>query len=160
MLAIKVDDLKSFTTELFSRELFDKYYVTDIEISTYNTFSINGLINKSYYEDGESKSYSYWKDLKPLCFDLIKGKRLPVSFKIVLKLDEYNIEKFIEENSLDIFKDKLKECFINIIYEDKALTLTNGIFLNDFILDKGAQSAWDKYILDILDKANISYINN
>ena len=160
MLAIKVDDLKSFTTELFSRELFDKYYVTDIEISTYNTFSINGSINKSYYEDEESKSYSYWKDLKPLCFDLIKGKRLPVSFKIVLKLDEYNIEKFIEDNSLDIFKDKLKECFINIIYEDKALTLTNGIFLNDFILDKSAQSAWDKYILDILDKANISYINN
>ena len=118
------------------------------------------MINKSYYEDEESMSYSYWKDLKPLCFDLIKGKRLPVSFKIVLKLDEYNIEKFIEDNSLNIFKDKLKECFINIIYEDKALTLTNGIFLNDFILDKSAQSAWDKYILDILDKANISYINN
>lgn len=159
MLAIKIDDIKVFTTNLFSGELFDEYYVTDIEISTYNTFSINGLINQAYYEE-EVKPYSYWKDLKPLCFDLIKGKRLPLAFKIVLKLSNEQRLKFIEDFELKDFSDKLEECFINIIYEDRTLNLTNGIFLNDFVLDKSADKAWDKYIIDILEKTNIAYTNN
>jgi hypothetical protein len=160
MLAINIEDLRLFTNYLFNGELFDEYFIKSAEISTGNTFTINGKINASYYEGEEVADYSFWKEFRPLCFNLIKGKRLPVSFKIVLKLGRENLKKLIEDNNLSEFKDKLEECFLNIGYEDKTLLLTTGVFINEFVLDKSAEKAWDAYVLKLLEDSNIKYINS
>ncbi len=159
MLAINVDDIKVFTQKLFMENLFDEYFVTNIEISTFNNFFVDARINKAYREKElkEINEYSYWRELKPLCFNLIKGKILPLRFKIVLKLDGDDIENFINLYKLDMFKNKLKECFINIIYENNKLSITNGIYISEFIIDKSAERAWDEYILEILSKEKIKF---
>ena len=45
-------------------------------------------------EANQIESFSSWKVLRPVCFSLIKGKKLPGSFHIVLLLPPSDTEKF------------------------------------------------------------------
>ena len=44
MIALKAEDVKSFTTKLFVREDFDAFLVKEVNITTYNSFSIDGHV--------------------------------------------------------------------------------------------------------------------
>ena len=99
MIALKIEDVKSFTSKLFVKEAFDAFLVKEVSIVTYNSFTIDGHIRQGYYteeelEENRIEEFSSWKMLRPFCFSLIKGKKLPGSFKIVLQLPPVNVEKF------------------------------------------------------------------
>jgi len=86
MIALKAEDVKSFTTKLFVREDFDAFLVKEVNITTYNSFSIDGHVKQGYYteeerEENHIEEFSSWKTLRPFCFSLIKGKKLPGSFR-------------------------------------------------------------------------------
>ena len=79
MIALKAEDVKSFTTKLFVREDFDAFLVKEVNITTYNSFSIDGHVKQGYYteeerEENNIEEFSTWKTLRPFCFSLIKGK--------------------------------------------------------------------------------------
>ena len=85
MIALKIEDLKHFTGQLFAGEAFDHWQVRDVSIVTFNTFTIDGRIRPAYYSEEERReqkirSYSLWSSLRPFCYSLIRGKRLPESF--------------------------------------------------------------------------------
>ena len=46
MIALKAEDVKSFTTKLFVREDFDAFLVKEVNITTYNSFSIDGCLQE------------------------------------------------------------------------------------------------------------------
>lgn len=82
MIALKAEDVKTFTSKLFLKEDFDSFLVKEVNIVTYNNFTIDGHIRQGYYTDEELEenrieSFSSWKVLRPVCFSLIKGKKLP-----------------------------------------------------------------------------------
>lgn len=85
MIALKAEDVKSFTTKLFVREDFDAFLVKEVNITTYNSFSIDGHVKQGYYteeerEENHIEEFSSWKTLRPFCFSLIKGKSFPEVF--------------------------------------------------------------------------------
>lgn len=85
MVALKIEDIKTCTEKLFLGEDFDSFLIREANIVTFNSFTINGHIRKGYYtsqelEEKQMEHLSYWKMLRPFCFSLIKGKRLPESF--------------------------------------------------------------------------------
>ena len=87
MVALRIQDLKEFTKKLFIGETFDKWMVREASVVTYNRFSIDGAVRRGYYSEEERQEqgigeYSFWKALRPFCFSLIRGKRLPESFEI------------------------------------------------------------------------------
>ena len=54
----------------------------EAEIVTFNRFTIDGRIRQGYYSDWELEQnriedLSSWKMIKPFCYSLIKGKKLP-----------------------------------------------------------------------------------
>ena len=53
MIALKAEDVKSFTTKLFVREDFDAFLVKEVNITTYNSFSIDGHVKQGYYTEEE-----------------------------------------------------------------------------------------------------------
>ena len=53
MIALKVEDVKTFTSKLFLKEDFDSFLVKEVNIVTYNNFSIDGHIRQGYYTDEE-----------------------------------------------------------------------------------------------------------
>ena len=91
MVALKIEELKDFTRKLFVEEVFDWWMMREAVITTFNMFTIDGRIRKGYFMEQELEEkgigeLSPWKLVRPVCFSLIKGKRLPESFRITLQL--------------------------------------------------------------------------
>ena len=53
MIALKIEDLKTFTAQLFMGETFDHWLVREANIVTFNSFTIDGRIRQGYYSDEE-----------------------------------------------------------------------------------------------------------
>ena len=69
-------------SKFLAGDAFDSFLLEQATISTYNTFTIDGRQNRDFYtleewEDQEIRPYEFtaWKKIRPVCFDLIKGKR-------------------------------------------------------------------------------------
>lgn len=104
MKLINITDVKTFMFCILIKDMFDNFLLEDASITTYNTFNIDGHIVKSYFTDEEysniPEELSYWRSMKPICYDLIKGKITPVKFKFILKADSKLTASLLEENSL------------------------------------------------------------
>lgn len=153
MVGLKIEDVKEFTSKLFVKESFDSFLVKEIQIITYNSFSIDGHIRKGYFTDEEleefgKEGFTAWKLLRPVCFGLIKGRRLPESFRIVLQLSRSQVERFAAGQGVD--SEQIQGMYLNIRYEDGALYCITGLSLGFFTLDKSLENLWDSTAQDFL----------
>lgn len=149
MISVKIEDMKSFTSKLFVGEVFDQFLVKEASISTYNTFTIDGTIKSGYYSREEMEelrigALSSWSAIKPFCFSLIKGKRLPVSFRIIMLLPEDGTERFLASRNIGISREQVKGLYVNIRYEEEKLTCVTGTSVSVFTLDKTLDEEWDQ----------------
>ena len=48
MLALKINDVKGFMNRLLIGETFDQFPMAEASVTTFNTFSIDGLINNLF----------------------------------------------------------------------------------------------------------------
>lgn len=123
---------------------FDDFLVKEVSVTTYNTFNIDGHINKDFFSDDdytalEEKELSIWRDLKPTCFELIKGKRTPVKFRMVfMKRPDYN--------------EAVDGLFLNVKYENGNLNCVTATSIKTFTMDKTIESEWDSEIENRLKK--------
>ena len=153
MLLINIKDIKNYTTRLFVEDVYDDYLFVEGTVTTFSTFSISGRTNMDYYSEDEKKNvekYARWGQLRPIFFDIIKGKKLPLDFKLV----------FMAAPSLtsDIGADPLCDSFFaNIKYNGSTISITTGTSSNVFSLDKTSQNLWDKYVCNFLTKSSIDY---
>ena len=53
MVGLKIEDVKGFTSKLFVKEDFDLFLVKEVQIVTFNSFSIDGHIRKGYFSEEE-----------------------------------------------------------------------------------------------------------
>lgn len=151
MIGLKIEDVKTFTSLLFVRETFDRYLVREAQIVTFNSFTIDGRVRHGYYTDVELEEnrieeYSAWKTLRPVCFSLIKGKKLPGSFQIVLQLCPADVEQFLRECQLGFRVEQIKGLYLNIRYEDGNLRCVTGTSIDFFTLDKSLDMEWDEAV--------------
>lgn len=153
MILFHINDIKKVTTALFINNIFDNFLLVEGNVTTFATFSISGKLNKEYFSQQESvpsEEYSTWENVKPIFFQIIKGKNLPINFKIVLALNP-NIIHTISDNAL------ISGMYLNIKFENNNLTITTGISHHSFSLDKSGEEAWDSYIKDFLTKNELSF---
>lgn len=161
MIALKITNLKQFTTQLFLQEVFDGFLFLEGQITTFNTFTIDGTLNKEFYndivlEEIGSRTYSTWKQIRPLCFQIIKGNKLPLSFKFVFKMKEENVQKIlIQKNISDQFQ--VESLLLNIIYKNGIMTCTTGISLKQFSLDKTLDKEWDILVRKFFQQHSIVF---
>jgi len=161
MIALKINNIKIFMEKLLTTEVFDNFQVEEVTIETFNTFSIDGHINREFFAgeinetaNNNNRSFSLWSELRPICLNLIKGKRTPISFKFVLHADSDTKEAVISgsEGDIDPFMLNLG---INIKFANNELILTTGTAYNVFTLDKSAEKAWDNYFPSFLESCGI-----
>jgi hypothetical protein len=158
MISTKINNKKIFMSKLLASELFDDFMVEEAEITTFNTFHIDGKIHKDFYKDNSgdlsdnninSKEYSDWRDLKSTCFDLIKGKHTPLSFKFIFYLSNNEKAKLLSKADAGIDESQVK-LGLNIRFFNGEILLTTGCAINIFTLDKTIEKAWDEYIPSFL----------
>lgn len=162
MILLNIEELKPFTSKLFVGEVFDRFLVKEASITTFNTFSIDGTIRSDYYTKEELEAlpleeYSTWAMMKSFCFSLIKGKKLPGSFKIVMQMSKEEKERFLSERKLPFTSQEVKGLYINIRYEDERLTCITGTSVSVFTLDKTLDEEWDQAFKVFLKQNQIFY---
>lgn len=156
MISEEIKNIKSFMNHLLIEDTFDNFLITDVNITTFNTFTIDGHINKSFYTNEEYEELSMpeissWHTLKPFCFQIIKGKKTPSYFRFIFKMPELIVNELIASNNLDISNDNIQGLFLNIKYENSTLTYTTGCALKIFDVSKETEKAYDKYISKYID---------
>lgn len=156
MTSIELKDIKSFMSKLLVKDTYDKLLVSEITLTTGNTYTMNGQINKSFYTEDElnalpDKEYATWESFRPTCFSLIKGSKTPAFFKIIFLLPKDVVEDLLKSNSLDYSLADIKALFINLKYQDGKLTCVTGTSLAIFTLDKSLENAFDRFVSTLFE---------
>lgn len=164
MKAYKIKELKIFMSRLLGSSVFDCFLLAEASITTYNTFFIDGRINKNFFTGSLNNEgilppyeFSMWQDMRSLCFDLIKGKRTPVSFKFVLHLKPELAEALLKENESAVSLNDLKAFVLNIKYDGSELTCITATAFHTFIPDKTPDQIWDAYMVKFFEQNQIIY---
>ena len=164
MLAIQIKDIKSFMSKLLRADSFDSFLLEEAQIQTFNTFIIDGHQNKEFYtkdelEDPECFPYEYsqWKDIKGICYQLIKGKKVPSFMKITLHKTPEESYTLLEEGGALEFVDVLKAFVVTIKFDSNGLLLTTGTSFSTFIMDKTPDLLWDNVFRKFLDAQGIDF---
>lgn len=160
MVKYNIDNVKYFIQALLGSDVFDSYYLSEANIVTFNTFHIDGHLKKEFYKDTNElceipdRDYSLWKENRSFCFNIIKGKRVPLQFKFVLQLPQTELERLVSEDNITIPIHDIGGCFLNISYNSGVLSCTSGTSLKTFSIDKSLEQSWDKFVEHFLAKHN------
>lgn len=146
MTALHVTDVKNFMSQLFVGMSFDSFLFVEGDISTAISYHIDGRVNMDFYTEEELEElkveeYRTWDLTKPIVTQMIKGKKMPVAMKLILK---------------KAGRGDLTYLF-NIRYENDTLVVVSGISRSSFTFDKSGEKEWDDNVKSFLIKSGIDF---
>lgn len=166
MILCKITDKKDFMGKLLAGETFDSFLLKEASIHGFVPFQIDGHINKAFFSDEADDSiaftsyeYIQWRDIRPTCFDLIKGKRTPTKFMFVLYLKPEAMAALFDKAGISSGESFVQNLILNIRFEQGEIGITTGVDYSGFTLDKSAEQLWDSTTTKFLDKKEIFYEN-
>ena len=128
MIALQIQDVKDFMGKLLLQHTFDAFLVIEGSITTYNTFHIDGRLHPDYYTKEEQEAlethlrrFSLWKELRPFCLELIKGKRTPLSFRFTFQLSLENTAKLLTQTGSPFSPEQVNGLVLNLRYDENGL---------------------------------------
>lgn len=74
-------EVRDCMSKLLLSDIFDAFLFIEGDITTFNTFHLDGYLKKDFFDTEEalsrfsSREYSLWKEVRTLCYTIIKGKR-------------------------------------------------------------------------------------
>lgn len=160
MLAIKILDLKQFMNLLLLEDTFDRFLLSEATIKTGISYHIDGKTNFDFFDNEEREqctNYCYYKEQRPFLFSLMKGKKIPLSFRIVFLLAPSNVEKLLTINHLPFDGTDINGLFFNLHFEQGTLTCTSGTSLKIFTLDKTLEQVWEHNLKAFLKSKQIAF---
>lgn len=164
MIALKLTDIKTFMNKLLRSEVFDHFLLQEAVIIGASTVSIDGHINKDFFTEEELEEKGLngqnclpFSMLRTNCFDLIKGKKVPSSFRFVFMLSPENLKKTLSAIGSSYTEKDISGIFINLRYQNSILTLTTGISYTIFSMDKSLDSQWDILVKKFLKQNGIEF---
>ena len=145
MEIFEIEEKADYIRELFVSK-YDSFYLYEARVKTKLDYYINGKLNKAYFDSEQAEElpeYIEWKDIKQTVYEYIRGKRLPIAFKIILMFNRENINRLLEMNHLPVNSEDVGALFLNVVYEHETLSVTTGTSLKIFTLDKTLEQVWD-----------------
>jgi hypothetical protein len=164
MLALQLTDVKGFMNTLLRTDTFDHFLLQEAVITTAATFVIDGHLTDGFYSTEELDGFGLtgcpllpFSMLRGSCFDLIKGKKTPLSFRFVFELSPENLRKTLASVQSSYTPADLSGVFINLKYQNALLTLTTGISYRIFSTDRSLDAEWDALVKRFLSLHGIAY---
>lgn len=161
MLALQITSTKAFMNHLLAGTAFDQFLLAEGTISTANTYTIDGHINKEFYNGDDTVSLPYelsaWADMKSFFFQLIKGKRTPLYFKLVLHLKPETVSRLFAAGECTVAPEQVKALVLNIKYDGSSAILTTATAFHTFLMNKEPDLLWDKAVTQFLTGEGISF---
>ena len=151
MKSFDIEDIKNFMNQLLVGEAYDDFYLYEARVKGAIDYFIGGKLNKDYYDAEELEAlgnveYTTWGKVKPLVYELMKGKRRPLNFKIILMYSREKVVELVEANNLPVKSEDVGALFYNIHFEVGQLNVTTGTSLKVFTLDKRLEQLWDETV--------------
>ena len=155
MIALQIKNTKHFMSALLATEAFDGFLLESADLITANSYTIDGHINKEFYGDEEEVPYelSEWRSMRSVCYELIKGKHTPLGFKFVFCATPDKKSELLDGEASSTVSNLV---FI-VKFKDGRISLTTGVALSGFLLDKSYEKVWDDYMRKFLDQTRIEY---
>ncbi len=151
MISLEIENLKQFTHDLFIGTVFDTCLVREASFTTACTYHIDGrTIFSDDTADTSKTDFVPWSYVKPACYTMIKGSRLPQQFSISLLLPKTLFPKVIFGIDTMITPEQIQSLVLNLRYLNKKVTCVTGTSLSVFTLDKAVEHAWDSYAKALL----------
>ncbi len=163
MIAFSIIDVKDFMNKLLIGEVFDRFFLVEASVTTFNTFTIDGRLQQNFFDTDTAAmyksnqiEYSQWRDIKSYCFSVIRGKRTPLNFKIILQLSHSQAKKLLEQSG---YTDSVPFCSfcLNLQYRNDSLLCTTGVSYAAFCPDKRPEHLWDETIRHFFSDQNIPF---
>lgn len=163
MIALSIIDVKDFMNKLLIGEVFDRFFLVEASVTTFNTFTIDGRLQQDFFDTdtvamhkSNSIEYSLWRDVKPYCFSVIRGRRTPLNFRIVLHLSHKQTQQILNPSFPDGSVPDCRFC-LNLQYRNDSLLCTTGVSYTSFCLDKRPEHLWDEIIRKFLSGQHIAF---
>ncbi len=164
MTSLSILNVKEFMNILLRSETFDGFLLSEGSITTYMAFHLDGRCRADffspedeYYSQVNQENYIPFSLARPVCFDLIKGKRTPSSFHFVFQLSSENQAKTLSSIGSNLLPDDISGMYINLTYHNQQLTCTTGVSCRVFSLDKSLEQAWDELVKRFLKAHRIPF---
>ncbi len=164
MLSLELTDVKDFMNKFLRSEIFDHFLLQEGTITVAATYTVNGRISDGFYSNGEMEelglaglSFLPYGMLRNSCFNLIKGKRTPVSFRFVLLLSPENLSRTLAKTGSSFTENDVSGMFLNIHFQNGRLSLTTGVSYRIFSTDKTLDHEWDRLAAQFLKQHEITY---
>lgn len=162
MLSLTIQDTKNFMSQLLIKEVFDSFHLSEAVIKTANSYSISGEMNKDFFSEEEfnnlpDQQYTRWTAVKPFCFSLIKGNKVPSYMKIVFLLPEDLVAKLIAESDAGLAFNDINGLFFNIKYAEGKVSIVTGTSIKIFTMDKTLEHAFDSFAKSFLMEHGINF---
>lgn len=161
MISLQIKVTKSIMNALLASECFDSFLLEEAAVTTFNTFHIDGHVVKEFFTADEltevNSDFSLWRDIRPFCFQLIKGKKTPVSFRVVLHAPGTLIEKIAADPECGVAANMIRALVLNIRYDNGHVVCVTGSAYTTFLMDKSAETLWDAYVRCMLSELNIDF---
>lgn len=164
MIACKITNLKNFMSHLLVGDSFDSFWLSEASITMGNTFTIDGALHPEFFSPEAReilerchRTYSLWKEVKPLCYSIIRGKQTPLQFQFVFRLSYEKTRQALAESGLEMDVDQVKGLFLNIQYNGEQMLCTTGTAISAFTLDKTLDRLWDQTVKRFFDEQDIDY---
>lgn len=150
-------DTKKCMSSLLLNESFDHFSFIEGEITTFSKFTMEGYLQKDFFEEPPGDTYALWKDMRMYCFSIIKGKRTPLRFHLILSLSGKDTASFLLEQKLDFSREEIGGLFLNFRFDGAHLSCTTGVSTSKFTLDKSLEHAWDKWVQSFFASLGIPF---
>lgn len=164
MKAFQLPEKKEFMHLLLRSGIFDNFLLSEASVHTAVRYDIDGRLNEAFFSEDELSSqqlaglmYMPYGRLRPVFFELIRGRSAPTYFKFVLMLSPSNLKNTIQASGTSITSSDILGVYLNILYQNEQLMLTTGVSYRVFIPDKSFEREWEKFTINFLKRNNIVF---
>lgn len=165
MQALELTDIKDFMNKFLCTDTFDHFLLQEGVITMAATCTINGRITEDFYSSEEKEELGLtgllflpYGMLRSSCFNLIKGKKTPSSFHFILLLSPDNLSRTLADIGSSFTEQDISGMFLNIRFQNGALTLTTGVSYRIFSPDKTLEREWARLVCLFLKQQKIPFI--
>lgn len=149
---------KNCMSHLLLKPTFDRFSLIEGELTTYNTFRVDGRLCRDFFEEAPDRAYSLWGELRDFFFRLIRGKRTPLNFKFILSLSEKDTAAWMKGREIPgLSPANVRGLYLNFRYDGTILQCVTGISLDIFTMDKTLEKLWDESVKNFFLKNGIDF---
>lgn len=153
MRSWKILDIKKFMNHMLRLETFDGFLLSEVTVNTKMSVVIDGHIPEGYYSQQERAEQGlanerclFYREVRPVCYEVIRGKRQPESFRFVFLLSQEQTAELLEDCRLKIPLSDIANISLNVSFQNGELYITTGVTRRTFTMDKSLDFAWEQWV--------------